>query len=387
MNKVIILRYALYLIIGIEVLLLPKLIPVETYTTLEYYKSLSFLFPFVLLGAGNGYLFSKYSLKKDLYLVLLNQGLLLGLVVSIGFGVYYQSFVIPILFSVTLLFTIMEQKIKTDKNFILSFLFKPLISICLLIFGSLAFFIKVDFSWSFILLSSFLISLFVWILVGRVNSNILQFRLKLSRTYLKNYIHMVKKGFFATLGTLIISLFLFSDRYFTLHYYKEFLPTYSFGFNISQIVILALTTLSYISTIVIGENLQEMTRNNLRKSLVKSLLIFGGLLILLVCFVFVIQSFYEFEHILYVTLILAFFKGLFYAVSIISPIILYKGYQRKITIYLALLFLINVAGCYFISTQEFNYFGLIIFSGIVLTIYSILVIRFVFVKIGFDAVD
>lgn len=345
---------------------------------------MSFLFPFVLLGAGNGYLFSKYSQNKDLYHVLLNQGFVLGLIVSIGFGIYFQTYVIPILFSATLLFTIMEQKIKTDKNFVLSFLFKPLISICLLLFGSIMYLLNLEFSWSFLLICSFLLSLGIWIFVGRINSKILQFRFKLNRAYFNNFIHLVKKGFFATLGTLIISLFLFSDRYFTLHYYIDYLPTYSFGFNISQIVILALTTLSYMSTVVIGEDLKGMTKNKLTKSLVRSLLVFGGLLVLLTGFIFVIKGFYDFEHILAITLILAFFKGLFYAISIISPIILYKGLQKEITIYLLVLFLINLLGCYLIATSGIHYFALIIYSGIILTLYSLLVIRYVFVKMHFE---
>lgn len=383
-NSVIIFRYVLYVIIGLETLLLPKLFSGNTYTEIEYLKSLAFLFPYVLMGSSNGYLYYKYNYKKDFFNVFLSIGLLFGLIFLPVIGLIYKSIMLPFICLVTLLFVMIEQKVKTEKYFTLSFIFKPLISLILIAIGVIVFYTsKWQNSPQVVLLIAYLITCISWIWYVKMKIGFSYPDFKSIRRKLSVYSLLVKQGFFGTLGTLLISLFLFSDRFFIKHYYPHFLGSFSFAFNLSQIVILTITTLSYISTVTIGEERNKISNAYIKKTLKETLIIFFFLFFLQSIAMLVISKYYNFDKLIEITLLITVTKGLFYCSTVLSPIVLYFDYQTKVTWVLLALFVLNIGLSYLCSIFNFSILIFLSMSGFSLIIYSIYIMYIIFKKIKY----
>lgn len=254
--KSVFIRYFLYSFALIESFSLPKLINTHDYSQYEYYKNFIFIFPYFLLGAHSGYVYLRYSFKVDYYKQLFSIGLLVILFLACIFCAFFQNFFLLLPLIILGIYTISEQYLKIQRKFIIIFLFKPLLSVItvaisyfVLVTGSLA------ITYNELILISFSGAFLIWLLLcpDKVNAFPISAIVSISRFTIIRYGYMVKVYFTGVLTSLLMSALIFFERYFTEKYFPESIGTYSFAFNLSQIIVVMLSAISYITSVELGE--------------------------------------------------------------------------------------------------------------------------------------
>lgn len=364
-------RYFLYIFIAIEVLFLPKIVSNEIYVQIEYQKYILFMLPFILLGAPSGYVYFKYNHKKEYYNSLLFFGILIGMVLSLYIYIDFKNLLFAITSLIMILFLIIEQKLKTDKKFFLSLSVKPLISVNIILIASLSFFNYIELFDSInILYYSIIISFSIWISLFFIKKekNVLK---DTTKPLFSEYKLLIKKGFYINLNTILIMTFFFSDRYFTKEYYYEYLGSYSFSYNLSQFVILSLSTIAYVNVVKIGENIKSLNLDYIKGELNKTFKIFIVLFIFFVFFIIIVNNFYSFNNLIEISLIICLFLGIFHSFGAISSLAQYLDFQKELTTLMFCILMVNFVLSYILSHLNIHYLILLTKSGILLTIYSI----------------
>ncbi|NOQ31667.1 MAG: hypothetical protein GQ570_11150 [Helicobacteraceae bacterium] len=369
--KVILSRYFLYVFIGLEVLLLPVLLPRELYVEIEYNKFILYFIPFLLFGANSGYVYFKYNKNKDYFYSLIFFASIYFAVVACIIYFLTSNFLFSLASFFIVIFMIMEQKVKTEKYFFLAMSIKPLISLSLLALASLTYYNLYSFNLD-ILYYAVLLAFCIWLLFVVIllkNKLIVDFNIKF-----KFYVKLIKKGFLINIGTLLLMVIFFTDRYFTKEYYNDYLATYSFSYNLVQFIIIALTTLAYVNVVEIGEKIKSLDILFLKQKLLYSYKIFGLLYVLFIGFIFIINDFYSFQDLVVISLLMGFFLGSFYSINSLASVAIYKDLLPQVTQFLFLVMLINLLSSNILVNYEINYIFFIIKSGILLNAYSMYLI-------------
>lgn len=373
--KLIISRYFLYSFIALEVLFLPKFLSQELYAQIEYQKFILYFVPFFLFGAPSGYVYFKYNENKDYFNSLIVFGFILGILISLFLSIIYSNILFGIAGLFMTLFLIIEQKVKTEKQFFLALSIKPFISIVLLIMSYLVYinyFDKVNLE---ILYYSIFTAFIIWCFI--IFLKIKEKFIFISKANFFEYKELLKKGFLINVATLLLMIFFFIDRYFTKEYYIDYLASYSFSYNLIQFVILALTTVAYVNVVHIGENIKEIEYKYIKQKIQKAYLVFIILFILFIGFLFILNNFYNFRDFVLISLILCFFIGIFYSMNSIASLAQYLDFQKEISLVMLIIVILNYISSYFMSIFEVEYIYLLIKSGLLLNIYSL----FLYVKI------
>ena len=183
----------MYSLIALEVMLMPRLLPSNEYSELEYYKFITFMFPFFLVGAHSGYMYYRFTEKDDRFNNLLIFGSLQLGGVAIAFGLMKQNIYFAIAGLLMGIMVIIEQRVQVEKLFTLALAAKPLISVFLVLVAYL--------SWSGyapqldsgqILLLSIALCFLVWLVIilwsikKPINS--------LEKIRFSDYADLIKKG-------------------------------------------------------------------------------------------------------------------------------------------------------------------------------------------------
>lgn len=373
--KLILSRYFLYSFIALEVLLLPKFLSQELYAQIEYQKFILYFIPFFLFGAPSGYVYFKYNQNKDYFSSLIVFGFIFGVIVSLLLSLVYDNFLLGIAGLFMTFFLIIEQKVKTEKEFFLALSIKPFISIVLLIFSYLVFIDYLDNVSLEILYYSIFIAFIVWsfFVFTRIKENFIF----ISKASFLEYKKLLQKGFLINVGTFLIMVFFFTDRYFTKEYYPDFLASYSFSYNLIQFIVLALTTIAYRNTVSIGEKIKTVDRYFIKKQLFFAYKVFSILFILFFIFTYILSFYYDFISLIPISLILGLFIGNFFTVSSISSIAQYKDLQLHITITMLFILCANIAISYTIVFYNINYIYLVLKTGLLLSLYSLILVLLV----------
>ncbi|RXJ83094.1 hypothetical protein [Arcobacter cloacae] len=373
--KLIISRYFLYSFIALEVLLLPKFLPQELYAQIEYQKFILYFIPFFLFGAPSGYVYFKYNENKDYFSSLIVFGFIFGIVVSLFLSIIYSNILLGVTGLFMTLFLIIEQKVKTQKEFFLALSIKPFISIVLVIFSYLAYinyFDKVNLE---ILYYSIFIAFIIWCLI--ISVKIKEKFIFISKASFFEYKKLLQKGFLINVGTLLLMLFFFTDRYFTKEYYNDYLASYSFSYNLIQFVILALTTVAYVNVVNIGENIKKIRFSDIKQKIQKAYLVLFILFILFIGFLFILNNFYDFKDFILISVVLCFFIGIFYSMNSVASLAQYLDFQKEISLVMFVIVLLNYIFSYFMSVYKIEYIYILIKSGVLLNIYTL----FLYVKV------
>ncbi|OCQ20174.1 hypothetical protein A7985_17225 [Pseudoalteromonas luteoviolacea] len=366
--KTIISRYALYSLIAIEVLLMPYLVSSEFYIELEYYKFIVFFFPFVLVGAQSGFLYYNYTEKQDKFITLLLFGAIHALFCSLVFYNYSGQFLYSVSAFLMVMMVIIEQRVQVARHFTLALMVKPLISIFLIGFASLSYFYPSLGFEKIIFIGAFLSTFIIW-------SSAAFFSLRDKLNFrevgtLKDYTNLIKKGFFINVSTLLLMGMFFLDREIIKEYHPDFIGTYSFSFNISQFVILALTTIGYVNTVNLGESVANIDFDKIFKNLLFTYKIYFVLVVLFLIFISILDKFYEFPDLMLIAMIQVAFVGNFFSINSISAVALYKGMQKKMTAIFFGIFIVNIAFSYIFILNDTVYWAQLLKTGILLNVYS-----------------
>lgn len=383
--KPILIRYILYSLALVESFALPKLIDEYNYSQYEYYKNFIFIFPYFLLGAHNGYVYLKYSLKVDYYQQLFTIGIIFLLIISCIFSVLFSNLAILLPLLITGLYTISEQYLKIQRRFTIIFLFKPLLSIITVLIAWI--YIKQDsISYNYLLFISFNLTFVIWYILCPIKKGAFPFEkyLQICRFTFLRYGYLIKVYFTGVLAHLLFTLLIFFERYYIEKYYPNELASYSFAFNLSQIVVMILGAISYITSVELGEKMDNLNKTKLKMQFNKATFAYAIFFILFLLFVYFIIPFYNnFENLFAITAIITYAKGFFFLVGTISHLVGYFGFNTLMLKGLSLLFIIEAIIVYALISLEAPLLTLLMIDSCVLLIYSFFLLNIVFNKVKY----
>ena len=365
-------------------LLLPIILSKESYGELEWYKSIALLGSYSLFGSFSGYIYYKYTLKKDLYEALFTYGLFSGILVSLICALLFSkfSYLLIIPFFLNALSIIQEKKLQVCNHFILSILFKPILSLVLVICCLYSYYFKqIDISILFIFI--YIISYVFWTILSTYFSGekvLIKLHLNLKSKFFQ-YCNLIKHGFIINLSTIALSLLLFSYRNLIFENFVSELAGFSLAFNVALFVFLGINTYGYILTIRIGEEIDSINKSALKMYLKNAflvfiLLFFAGLIIIYIYDNFIVS----FENIILYYFVITSFVGLYYVFSIISPILLYRNTINQSTLFFVFVLIIDYILNIYLLKLNMSSFQILSKSGSLLLISAFYNLYLIFNK-------
>lgn len=386
--KSIFIRYFLYGFALIESFALPKLIDNHNYSQYEYYKNFIFIFPYFLLGAHSGYVYLKYSFKVDYYRQLFSIGILITFFLAGAFALIFQKSIILLPLIIIGIYTISEQYLKIRKRYAIIFLFKPLLSVITVgLASSFLYFNSHYIEFEKLIIISFSLACLIWVLLCKDKAITFPFNAirSISRFTALRYGFMVKVYFTGVLGSLMLSALIFFERYFTEKYYPETIATYSFAFNLSQIIVVALSAISYITSVELGEKKDIINIKRLKSQFVKAAASYAGFMFLFTVFLYLITPFYpEFNNLATTTLLITYAKGFFYLVGTVSHLAVYHGYNTRMFKGLLLFSILEVTLIMVLVQLGTPLPTLLFIDSIILISYSFYILDIVFNRIQYS---
>lgn len=366
-------RYALYGFMGAEIILLPTIIPEKNaYGDVEYFKAFIVLVPLLLMGFHSGYLRTCYVDGRDLRGALLLGGALLLIPIALGSAFYFQNAVLFFACLASGMGLFVEKIYQRDERFILSLFFKPLVAV----FNILLIFIAVQMAeerapipylTAISLSYALALALFMIPLVGK-------FKFQLGIRRLIGEVRLlISNGFWLNMGTVCLQLFLFTDRTYLRQIDANALSDYSFAFNISQVLFIFFTSISYLNEVKLGAIFRDFQTDQfwhlIRRQF--SFLIIGVLLVV-IGFEGLLQVYPEFAGGRPFLLIIAPAWGFFFAAGALGVIAQYIGVQKQLSLIMVGLLVLNML-IYFSCSQITGYLtplNWILKSGIIIAAYT-----------------
>jgi Na+-driven multidrug efflux pump len=379
-------RYLFYSILALETVALPQLLPKASYASLEYFKYLLGFSTVVLLGSHTGLLINHYTSKIRSAVPLFRAAFILSFSIGFIFSVHLRNPLVAFVITLSVLTPILEKVLQINSKFILSVLFKPLLSLSTLLFVFLLrFHILPKIDMLSLLSLAYILAFFAWLLffMPLLSYSTVQ-KFSLARWLLPNsdfkvFARLSRLGFSDNLGTIVLFAYFFVDRFVISKYYTSLLPAYSLGFNLSQFAFLGLSSLAFTSTVYVGERLSSFGTKKASQLFRTSIFLFICLFLLSV----VASSLYSavntsYGNLVSLTVIITLGCGVFYAANVLSPLVLYRGYQSYITIALAGAFLVNIVLSYFFVHYNVNPQILILKSGLLLSCVGVFIASLAF---------
>lgn len=367
-------RYLAYFFMGAEIIMLPFLISDKVvYGDMEYFKSLLSLMPLLLMGFHSGYLRSYYVEKKDLTNSLLVGGSILLFPLAVVIGLYFKNGALFFACMSSGLSIFLEKIYQRKEKFLLAILFKPLIStfnILLLYLFFKIFKLGSSLDILTILSLSYIISIVIFIL-----PQISELNLRVNFAQLKKDIQkLIMNGFWLNLGTMCVNLFLFLDRSFLKENDANALSDYSFAYNISQVLFVFFTSISYINEVKLGESISKFSSLFFWKAVSRLFIyLMIGILVIGIGYYILLYFFPQFSQGDKFFFVLAPSWGLFFATGALGVVAQYMGIQRRMSLFLLVITLFNLilyVVCLY-SKIEINPFLWISKSGILIVSYSL----------------
>jgi O-antigen/teichoic acid export membrane protein len=372
-------RYLAYALIFLEILLAPQFLNKESYANYEYIKNLLNLCSFILLGSHTGYLVYVFSKKRDYFEALVRIALLILLICGIAVAVTQGSaFLILPVVCIGVSF-IIEKKLQVVREFFLAILFKPLVSILLVLCLCIYSFVFKHIPITQVICFGYVLAMISWFILSKlfIKRNLVEFDIlkRFSVLDFAKYRRLVSAGLTENLGTILLTASLFIDRYVLKTYFPAELASYSLAFNFSQFVFIGINSVSYIEAVNIGENFLTIGARQLKQIIKKSMMMFLLLLVGVMTLAVGYDRFFSaYTGFLGLVLILSALVGFFYASNVTSVILLYARKQYIATSILAATFCLNVLlSAVFIQARVAPVF-LIIKSAGLLTIAGTLIL-------------
>jgi hypothetical protein len=333
-------RYTVYFFLGIEIIILPFLLPEKKfYGELEYYKSYISLIPLFLMGVHSGYLRCYYVLEKDYSTALVIGGFLLLVPLSF-FGAMYFDYFILFFSAVTTGLAVFTEKIYQKKNmFLFGIMFKPIfaiINITLLYINFRVYHYTSDVI--FLMSLANIIALFLYIYPS-IKDWLKPISLPVILVQLRV---LIREGFWLNIGTASIVLIMFTDRTYLKNNFPTELSDYSLAFSVAQVLFLLFSSFSYISEVELGEKLKSITIKYFDSSLKYfSRLYFVGLVGICIAFSFFIKFLPLYSGSWNYFILIAPSWGVFFAFGSISILGQYLDIQKKLSLTILLHFPVN----------------------------------------------
>lgn len=379
-------RYFSYAFIAIEMLLLPIILSEESYGEIEWYKSLAILGPYSLLGSFSGYIYNKYTLKKDFYEALFIFGLFTSILFSIICTFLFSqfNFLLIIPFCLNALSIIQEKKLQVTNHFILSILFKPILSLILVICFLLSYYFKeVYMEIPILFIFVYITAYIIWTSISTYFSGekvIVKLHLNLKSNFFQ-YCNLIKYGFIINLSTIALSLLLFNYRNLIFVNFESDLAGFSLAFNVALFVFLGINTYGYVLTVRIGENIDSINKTALKTYLKNAFLAFVLLFLLGLCLIYIYDTFIvSFDNVIRYYLVITSFSGLYYVFSIVSPVLLYRNTINQSTLFFVFILILDYISNIYLLKLDMSSFQILLKSGSLLLLSAIFNLYLIFNK-------
>lgn len=362
-----------FLVIGFETFFGPKIVGLDAYGVIEYEKQIINLSAIFLFGLHTGYSVIYYKLgKENNNFIFLSTGLTHILFIFIILSLITSTFSFGIL--LYLFSILLEQILKIRNKFNLAIVYKPVVSIIIILYYIILYFRSqyiISFSTDINLMYLFAFLIFLTIIYKEIGVKKVKFIFDV-----KKYKEYLKKGFQPNLTSSLILLLFFLDRYFIEKYFNEKLGTYSIAYNFALISFLIASSIAYVTSIKIGEELGDKEKLKVKVDKFKKLS-YLFILIVIVTFVPVIylvnqywfSNIEDFEIIVAINLL---GKTIFGGLTIYSSLIYYldKEYYSWGTL-LIVNILVIVIDVLIVDRFDNSFFIIQIVSNSLLILYSL----------------
>ena len=183
------------------------------------------------------------------------------------------------------------------------------------------------------------------------------------------------------MSTIALSLLLFNYRNLIFENFTSDLAGFSLAFNVALFVFLGINTYGYILTVRIGEEIDSVNKSALKMYLKNAflvfiLLFFGGLFIIYIYDNFIVS----FDNIILYYFVITSFVGLYYVLSIISPILLYRNTINQSTLFFVFILIIDYISNLYLLKLNMSSFQILSKSGSLLLISAFYNLYLIFNK-------
>ncbi|WP_343844260.1 hypothetical protein [Bowmanella denitrificans] len=330
-------RYIIFSLIGVETLVLPYFLNKGVYAQVEFLKFTFILFNFVALGAGTGYITDTInsSNRTDLNaMVLIVGGGLYAFCVS-AILLFLKLDVLAVLVWFSVLTILIESILKTREKYLAAMSFKPILAVTL-IAGAVAFQVS-DSSVSYYVLFSVALSFVLFAILacsflidkGYIKSQLQKINFLAS---IKGFWFCVKAGVLMNSATAILFIMLYMDRLFIKNHFNDFLADYSLAFAITQLTMVAVTTFSYTNIVALGKEGKNRLHSKVTEQMKKCFSLFVPLAIATLAFAYVAEKFYGYKYLFEICLIMVMLLGLANVFMSVNSVYIYLGKMKFLVI-------------------------------------------------------
>jgi len=346
MLKIVIGRYLLFGILGVETLLLPFFLTKETYGEIEFLKFTAFLAQFALFGSGTGYVvqflkaevFDRLLLSYNFILFAVFHGLIIGIII-----VFFESWVIAILSFSAIVAMSFESIIKVREKYLLAMSFKPILSLILILLLPL----MINFNWKIdsYVLNAFIIStiIFASIIFNKLVIEI--WPEKIQKLNFGSYVNNITSGFVINISTAMIFAFFYIDRAIVRSSFPDKLGDYSLSYAIMQLTIVAITTFSYVNLVEFGKEKSDIVK--FKEAVFRALRLCFILYVLIgacsIVFSYWAETFYNYDAVFETTLLMVGLFGFANVLSSLNAAHLYLGSVNFMTCLMVVFFIISIS--------------------------------------------
>lgn len=346
MYRLLVYRYFIFGIMGLETLITPMLLEREIYGNMEYVRGLVFLCQFAFLGACTGYITIVFKHGMNLTGELKAITLLCCIVIFVASLLFLNDYWVGLGCIAVILSFYIETLAKVEQRYTLSMLYKPLFSTCVVLLALMIWLDALDIDTpSVIVAVCAIMSFFGFLLVSKLSNvggvNILGVRLSYKGCSL-----LIKEGILVNASTALIAITLFSDRSWIKYFYPDQLPSYSLAMNLSQFVLLAITMFSFVNQVELGKVYQEEGIDALLCEL-KNKMIFSGkvysvLIVLFVPFLYGVSIVMPFQNVFIFALVTGVFYGAAQVLFSVNISLVYVSKYGAVTALLLVSLMVNL---------------------------------------------
>lgn len=326
--RLFVVRYGVNVLLLLEIICLPILLNPKFYNEIEFLRYAFLMGPVVLLGSNSGYIYLFYKSGINFTTALLIFSALVAFLFSIILFYVFDDLLVSLAFWLFVLVVSIEKVLITLNRLAFASLYKSFTSLIVLILSCLIFFEYMQIKSSTVYLLGLIIGQFIWISIYVIFWCDISFaRLKIDMTsvFLDQVCLLIKKGFLLNVQTYILLGYFLFDRYIINTFFHEYSSGYSIAFSLSQVVIVAMNTISFSAQQKIGQSISDYSLLQYNKSLKTTFILF---IILSSLSLFAVYAFSfllpEYGNFYYSYAIITFFVGGYYLFSAFAIIAFYK---------------------------------------------------------------
>lgn len=366
--RLFIVRYLVNFIGFVEIISLPVLLDPSFYTKVELMRQLFIMAPLLILGAHSGYLICLYKERRDLQLSLMIMTVLIGAVISIAISLTVGGLLPAIAIFLMILVASLEKVLVAGGKLIVASVYKAVISGALIGIALYANLMNLDVSALSLYSGCVVVGVLLWgvVIWFTIDLDGLRAQINLRRS-ISEFLDLARYGFLISLQSYVLVGYFLFDRLIVNSYYSEYSSEYALGFSLSQIIFIAINTISFAAQHKIGVNLDQFSLKMYNQMLLTTLTLLAALLSVALPMIYlfsqIVNGYGEFIN---TFALVASFFGTYYAISAVAVTGFYRGMTKKALIVSVVFLLLNILVTLGLAENKFGYYENLFKSGLIL---------------------